>query len=76
MLKSQIPVDPKVMRHLDYLGLGMEKKKVERERKLRLYRRWVSDGNIWHGCLESIFEHIILFMPTPSRLHLAARGMS
>eukprot|EP00752_Nemacystus_decipiens_P003097 g2868.t1 len=27
------------MRHLDMLGLGMEKKKVERGRKLRLYRR-------------------------------------
>lgn len=43
MLKSQVPVDPKVMRYLDYLGLGMEKKKVERGRKLRLYRRWVID---------------------------------
>ena len=28
------------MRHLDALGLGMEKKKVERGRKLRLYRRY------------------------------------
>lgn len=43
LLKPQVPVDPKVMRYLDYLGLGMEKKKVERERKLRLYRRWVVD---------------------------------
>lgn len=36
---KQIAVDPKVMRHLDAMGLGMEKKKVERGRKLRLYRR-------------------------------------
>lgn len=38
---TQIAVDPKVMRHLDMLGLGMEKKKIERGRKLRLYRRYV-----------------------------------
>ncbi|CAM9639813.1 unnamed protein product [Ectocarpus sp. 4 AP-2014] len=36
---KQIAVDAKVMRHLDALGLGMEKKKIERGRKLRLYRR-------------------------------------
>ncbi|CAM9674857.1 unnamed protein product [Ascophyllum nodosum] len=36
---KQVAVDPKVIRHLDALGLGLEKKKLERGRKLRLYRR-------------------------------------
>ncbi|CAM9167220.1 unnamed protein product [Pylaiella littoralis] len=39
---KQIAIDPKVMRHLDMLGMGMEKKKIERGRKLRLYRRFAS----------------------------------
>ncbi|CAM9227076.1 unnamed protein product, partial [Scytosiphon promiscuus] len=36
---KEIPIDPKVMRHLDTLGMGMERKKIERGRKMRLYRR-------------------------------------
>lgn len=37
---DQIIVDQKVLRHLDELDLGMEKKKKERGRKLRLYKMW------------------------------------
>lgn len=36
---QQVAVDPKVLRHLDLLGIGMERKKTERDRKMRLYRR-------------------------------------
>lgn len=56
---AQIVVDPKVMRHLDALGLGMEKKKVERGRKLRLYKRYAFRDLHYGVCYSTMILSVV-----------------